>query len=855
MKNLLAIVTTASAIGSGFSAMGIQASSEAVNDSIFAILLPQQNNEPVQINDSHWNEVDGIVFYNQLLWEPEKQEDYKAHWGELKSEYAIPSDPFEIKRFNHLNIEAQNLYISGCINSIDIPNPAWGGGDGYRNFFMGDTIGIMRLAYQTGDIDAIPLVYGYSVWWYDCYLGHPEPFRSDKEAHRTLSDALCVINGIDGYQHSREDYYLKIALRADKLKWIEFEDNPERIGYFMVNSISFGNPEHASDLNGKQFIVKKGVAPISAENQKYFDEHLIRSENPYPAERQEAIFRLRSKYYTFQSDINAELISKTPPDIHSGNFPGPKVTFTGTPIATLLTHIYYENSMQIINSVDENGMVHESSKGADNYQSFGSWNEGLGAFYDCAYTRNRSLIILSNDGFERKVNEGIAFFDKWMMYYPESYPGIQLGGKPVPGHASVIANTPHVYFDKLRHLGWGTKYTTRDFGNPENDGHGFLMLSRYRAWVKQGRSADWVNQRWEAIHEAAEYIPWCLDNPQLSFSEHGLLYNESEGGMMQQSMYCDYLCYLGLLAYAEMAGVAGRPDKSERWNHQATRLYSAMEAYYPKRLEPWGDVWDPAKNGMFLYINSTLAPACIGMDYYGYNVMKLLPGEWVQRTKNTYQMQLTRCRPVFAASAGMGYGQCYIAQTGLLLDEMKDAGNTVEWMARLCFTPRLDHPYRVPEGATISADGKTWRRWGDLGNLYQMAEVVHTIHLMLGIDDLHPDQLILMPRLTSQIDQVKAEEWPARFMSHGNSVLGKLDMAMQIDREAHRISFSLETEQPVDLARIRLGPLPEGARGVKVKKNGKKTTFKQETSGDSDWVWVEAGGGPSTRNEFILTHL
>jgi hypothetical protein len=838
----------------GNSAIASIASSEAVRDSTFAILMPQQNNEIFQTIDSNWNEVDGIVFYRHLLWEPEKPEEFEAHWGVLKSEYAEQARAFEVKRFPNLNIEAQHLYVSGCINSIDMPNPGWGGGDGYRNFFIGDTIGILRLAYQSGAIDAVPLVYGYSAWWHACYVGHPEPFRSDREAKKMLSDALCVINGLDGYDHQVDDYYLKIALRESELLWIEFEDNPERMGYFRANSISFGSPEKASKLSKKQFIIKKSQSSVSRDKLQNINDHLIESENAYPGERQEAISRLQAKYYTSMSDINPEVIAATPPDIHSGNFPGPKVTFSGSPIATLLTHIYYENSNQLINYVDDSGMVHESGKDADNYQSFGSWNENLGAFYDCAYTRNRSLIMLSNYGMEKKVNDGIAFFDKWMMYYPRSYPEIQLGGKPVPGHASVIANTPHVYFDKLRHVGWNTRYTTRDFGNPENDGHGFLMLSRYRAWLKQGRTQEWVNQRWEAINEAAEYIPWCLENPDLSFSEHGLLYNESEGGMQIQSMYCDYLCYLGLLAYAEMADVAGETNKSERWNKQAKRLYAAMEAYYPTRIEPWGDVWDPAKNGMFLYINSTLAPAVIGMDYYGYNVMNLLPEDWVQRTRNTYHMQLTRCRPEFAASAGMGYGQCYITQTGLLLDEMEDVDKMVEWLVRLCFTPRLNHPYRVPEGATISADGHTWRRWGDLGNLYQMGDVVHTLHLMLGIDDIDPDQLILMPRLSGHIDRMKVEEWPARYKSNGISVLENLRMEMSMDREKGEILFTLESSQAIDEGKIRLGPLPPETQGVQLLKNGEQIQFEQIQSGDSQWLWVQIGGEKTTLYNFTVKY-
>ena len=823
-------------------------------DSLFAILVPENLAGNME-NSGNWKEVDGIPFYRRLLWEPEEPEEYEAQWGELKDEYQAPAEAYPAKRIPLHMLEARHLYIAGCLNSIDIPNPSWGGGDGYRNFFIGDTTGYLSIAYQSGLVDRIPLVYGYTAWWHACYAGHPEPFRSDEDAREMLDKALQVINGIDGYQREGDEYYLKIALRKEPLSWIELEDNPSRIGYFRMDGICFGDPVIEGRNVRPDYILKMRTSPLSPQKERYIDAHIIASANPFPQEKQEAIAELRHIYYSFESDICDRNIGATPPDVKPEHFPGPRVSLRGSPEATLLTRIYYDNSLHIMNCVDDSGMVHESARDADNYQSFGSWNESLGAFYDCAYTRNRSLIVLSNYGLEEKVNKGVDFFDHWMMYYPKSFPEIQLGGKPVPGHASVIANTPHVYFDKLRHVGWRTRYKTRDFGNTENDGHGFLMLSRYRAWSKQGREKAWVLDRWEAIEEAAEYIPWCLDNPDLSFSEYGLLYNESEGGMLQQSMYCDYLCYLGLLAYSEMAEVAGKVEFAERWEAVAGKLYEAMEAYYPARIEPWGDVWDPEKNAMFLYINSTLAPACIGMDYHGYNVMRELPEDWISRTRNTYRMQLTRCRPDFAASAGIGYGQCYLAQTALLLDEMEDADRLLGWLARFCFTPRLDHPYRVPEGSTVSEDGQTWRRWGDLGNLYQTVDVIHTLHLMIGIDDINPERLTLMPRLNGQVDRLTVREWPTRFISEGVSVLEPLDMEVDMDREGRRISCSLNTARQVDHVRIRLGPLPPDARQVDLKVNGEEAGFERFRSGSSDWLWIPTEALQAGETKIILTYI
>ena len=248
--------------------------------------------------------------------------------------------------------------------------------------------------------------------------------------------------------------------------------------------------------------------------------------------------------------------------------------------------------------------------------------------------------------------------------------------------------------------------------------------------------------------------------------------------MMKQSMYCDFVCYLGLLGYAEMAEASCRKGKADRWRKQAQRLFEAMMAYYPENIEPWGTVWNPDKNAEFAYTHSTLAPACIGMDFWGYDTMNKMPKDWAERTRRTYKMQLKRNKPEFAATAGIGYGQCYITQSALIFDEMKDADKMVEWMARVCFAPRIQHPYRVPEGSIISDDGTTWRRWGDLGNLYQLVDVVQTILLITGIDDINPAELKLMPRLPADLPKMEINDFPVRTMSNEKSELVNIYLKM-----------------------------------------------------------------------------
>ena len=765
--------------------------------------------------------VDGIPFLHSSFWNP----------GEGDSLV-----------LNVHGIEASKLYIYGGLNSVDLCHPGWGGGKGFENFFLGTETGKIKIRYVSGQVDIIPLVVGYTSWINHNYKISPEPFKSDADMSKMLDNALCVSNGLRGYENDPGSYYLVINLRNEKVEAIELHDNAVKIGYFKVNGLSFEGVSNKGSLPDSAFSEIAGQGTSDAVK-SWIAKHTIESSDGYPSSRKDMIEELRLKFNTQPSDINYETISKTIPEITSTNFEGPKVKFSGSPTAGIMTNIYYENSHEMLSRVDDDGTVHESSKDADNFNALGGWTKGLGPFYTDSYTRLRALTLLSNIGFSKKVNAAIDYYDKWMMYFPKSYPSIQLGGKPVPGHATVVANKPLIYFDVLSKVGWPTKYKVHDFGNGENDGHGMLMISRWRAWLKQGKTKEWVDTRWDAIKEAAEYIPWCLANPDLSFSEHGLLYSESEGGMQMESMFCDFNCYIGLLGYIDMAKSTGRTEWAKRWQGIADTYLKSMNAYYTTTILPWGDVWDPHKTADWVYFHATLAPAVMGMDYWGYDVMNKLPSGWAQRTLRTYKMQLTRNSPAGAATAGIGYGQGYITEAALLTDNMKDASLTTDWVAKICFAPHLQHPYRVPEGSVVESDGSIWRRWGDIGNLYQLTEVVYTIQLIIGIDDIQAKQLVLMPRMPLEWKKIEVSDWPVRTFSKNTSQM--FNIAMSMEKNENGYSVVLKSEKAIDKGKIRIGPFNPSINSIKITCNGNQIAGKLFESGDSKWVWVDFGNGQS----------
>jgi len=155
------------------------------------------------------------------------------------------------------------------------------------------------------------------------------------------------------------------------------------------------------------------------------------------------------------------------------------------------------------------------------YNGFGPWSENVGSYYGSAFSRDcaRGIMTLAEAGYSKDMLKVMERFNEWLMFFPRNYPKLQLDSKPIPGHWTVVPNMPLIYSEELVHVGWPTRYTQerfgshyKDFGNPENDGHGLLMMANWKVWQKNGKPVRWVMDSWEYLREAAEYILWAIEN-------------------------------------------------------------------------------------------------------------------------------------------------------------------------------------------------------------------------------------------------------------------------------------------------------------------------------------------------------
>jgi len=734
-----------------------------------------------------------------------------------------------VKKWNFNESErfmAPYLFFSGGADDIDKGSTDWGTTESSKFRMIGDYGGEFRITYENTKVDTIPLVYGYTLWFKNNWKSGKEPFISDTSARKLLNNTLFLNN----IYKDNLNYTLRIRLRKSKIKTIDYFDNQLKDGQLKQPEFNF-----AGVKSDKLTADNNSTKVDTIDTEGFFKNHTVDTINTYPTGIKTNLRKLMHLLYNFNIDFQ----SVANVDIPLG-YKGPSIVFSGEPEANIISSVFHYNLKDQISRVDTNGIVHESAFKAPTwfYDGFGTWANPVGSYYDSYYTRNKTLMILSDLNYIDESNRAINFLDKQLMYFPENYPTLQLGGKKIPGHWTVIANKPLIYSQVLTGIGWPTKYTVekfgshnKDYGNPETDGHGHSMMAHWKVWQHSGRNKQWVSDKWKFLKEAADFICWSLDNPDLSFSKYGLLYAESEAGMSDYTIYCNYPCYLGLLMYADMADSIGASDYSLKWRNTAFKLQKSMQSYFAADDSLHGKIWQ--KVG-FNHEN-ILAHL---KEYYGFDLTSKLPDEWMERSRNTY-LKNKDTRPDFYGPKGLGYDHDLLTQTAMLLDKMEDATKWMRNLAHICYSPRLPQPYIVPECASIDVKRGIIRRQGDLGNGFQQSETVNTILLCAGIDDNTPGTLKIMPRLPENWS-MHISDYPVIVYSDGSSHTSKIDMSVSYPKKKTQ-TLNLKTITGGDLKNVnfRLGPFSPDTKNIKVIIDKKeKKDYQCIISGDKAWVWV-----------------
>lgn len=720
------------------------------------------------------------------------------------------------------------IYVVGGYHSVDNGCPAWGTSNESDIRFIGESMGDLVITYQDGTEDKVPLMFGYTMWWRSHWQEPCAPFNGEGTVDEMKSMLQSTLHLYGAYE-GNEKCVFKVKVQNKVIKKIQVADDPTENGSPVFTGVYL--------VNGNPGKLTKGNFEFDT-NHSFFDQHTIDSTNPFPERLKETFDKINYNLLTYEEDY-ANAPEFTYPAEHTGS----KVYFKGTSIAEIASGVVYHNVKNLVDRTDDDGFMHTSYDGAPSwrYDGFGCWVVNANSYYDSFYSRDdgRAIMSLLSYGDISTAEKTVNFGNKNMMYFPEN--NITFNGVNVPGHYTVVVNKPMLYSTTLvPHANWPTRYTEKAFGkdyqnlgNQETDGHGLMMLANYNVWKNQGATVQWVNDNWKYINEGAAWILWCFDNPDISLVKNGLLYAESEAGMMEYTLYCNVPCYLGLCGYVEMAEAAGKTEEAAKWKKCADDLRAAITDRFAGRMGNWV--------GKFGFFHDPVVTMM--SDYFGYDTADMIE-EWVTCSRGSYEKDIASARKnnYFGNGGGVGYDHSMITQSALLMDQMKDAGPLVINLSKLSYAPRLPEPYIVPEALCVDIEAGVIRRQGDLGNLVQVAEALKCYSLVTGVSPVNNNILKLMPRLP--------ENWEVDVQDYDiPNVDGTLDMIVTYPKDgAQTAQITLKETSGFDTVSFRFGPLPMSTTCAAVQIDGVGIDGVQLIeSGDSKWAWVSFT--PSTETQ------
>ncbi len=791
-----------------------------------------------------------------------------------------------------VNAEAETLFLLGMTNQGWENGVAhWGEHPETREErddqnYIGNQVGALKIEYEDGVVDNIPLVVGSTIWFsshwshgasHEVSVPCREPFASRPEYMEVLRNTLLVKEDIYDASMASDykQFYLVVKPRPEKIKNLQIVDSPDTRGRPLISGITIaGKKQKGLYRFGKLEVDPDDLVPGVDAGQ--------------PIDYLEGVGKLSRVLYTRDEDLPKDPeILEMPADLDATS-----IRFTGGDEADWLSNIWTANLVQIHEKFDvETGYFRETGEDCPwygGYSGIGTWN--VQGIYPAAYSRTSDHFVtlaLRHINLPQRETSFVDFCDSWLYFYrtnrdqdkgpPNEKLDISRYPADAPPHWSMELSRPPTADGMIQ--------INEIPGDEEMDGHATTIIGRWAAWRLQGgRGDDWLLQdregvygksRWQSTADATEFICWLMD-----YTGRDLVYSEGEftgwggigndyclvpKGMSKETdpvkirenyananmyePYPNYACMTALLCAAEMADSAGQEDMAEKWRICATRIREAMV-----RQLIAGDhnelTWRISPYSVLTTFQDRLVQAWLSLYIDG-----LDPEKWDQEmlsiTRNTFREHMDMPYG-YAPVLAMGYGQGWLTHASLLLDEMDDAGPLLINLAKYSYDKNMDYVdtdrgidwrkwiWIVPEGSNLLPDG-SWHRINDLSNGANQGPAMHALEACAGVDDTDPGHLKIMPRLPDPINGIEVENHFA--LIPADNGLEKARVTYQFEKNGR---FSLESDHTIPLLSIRLGPYSDKEKVKKVKEqlSAEGLKCRTTTSGtymdqDARWIWVE----------------
>ena len=628
------------------------------------------------------------------------------------------------------------LFFLGMTTEKPEGSEWWGASERYhyhgKRLFIGDRLGSIGILYADDSLEIIPILFGVNVWPYELFspiqphevgklrtYGGPyaEPFLSDGAAARLLADALVLMEN-DAEKGMK--YVLGIRVRPKRVRSVVLLKAEFREAGFVVSAVTG---------------LREGV-PLDPE-WRVVDPDFFLRQAYFPA-----MDALARRLYQFEDEIPAHDPLQCPV-----GYAGPLVRFGGSGLAEIFTNVYLANWHDMAtHKIDGHGKSHTSSGNSPSfglYVGFGTFVAPAQSYYAHMWSRDvgRELIELVRTGERSRTTLAAGVQEKYLYDGDSRYP---LPHWKRIGNASELADAS----------------VSRFVSGKENDGHAAIMLFFSTLFACNVIDVDWLKEHRRMLADAVAWFAWQIDNPEESHFDR-VLYSDSEASTQTfggYDLFSNACALVALQEFARLAEVMEDPALQSTSRRCAGTIEAGIKQRFIGEHPRYGAILTDTLDDCWTWEYKRFAPLFLLADTNSYDPASTHP-DLHALAANTYRAQKEQYDSPLAGRQ-MGYGQGYLAETALLLDDYAGLTACMDQAARFCYH-HTDAPYIVPEGVICHPSGRYWFRNSDLGNAVQQGEIMKCARLVIGLDDLDARLgLRLLPRLPNTWSEIAVEHYP-----------------------------------------------------------------------------------------------
>lgn len=726
----------------------------------------ETNNKFVCAYDGNKN-VETITFHNIPFIVHKNNDETVSYETATKNEVQIS-----------LNGKISILFFLGMVTNKPESSEWWGQNERYyanhQRVFLGDRIGRINVIYKDKTMETIPLIFGVNIWNYELFSDiksheknlntyhgpYREPFESSMSAAKILSDSLILM---ENNAEKKMKYVFGVELKNKELEGVYFVKESYKECLFCISAVT--GLMHGSQIESHW----KYVSREFFSKQKYI----------------KSLDKLSRRLYQYLDDI-PDIIDTDIPN----NYYGPIIKFTGNKFASINTNIYYHNIIDMAeHKVDRTGMPHTSSKWAPSYGlyiGFGTYKRNAASYHSHIWSRDvgRILIELTKFGYNNDTKKSAQILHKYLYDKSTKY--------DIPNWKR-IANASELDINAL------------DFASgKENDGHASIMLFIYNLYQSGTIDKSWVIKNLDPFIDAVGWIEWQIRNPEKSNFDK-TLYSESEASTQiygGYDLFSNVLVYYALKAYERIFNEAGIFESESKCRELSEVLKKGIYECFTTEHPIFGTIFIDSLDDCWTYEYKRFALLFICSDIFSYDPISF-DSKMYRIASNTY---LAQRLDYYSPSSGrqMGYGQGYLTQIAILLDEYDDFSSCMDWVASFCYH-HTDNNYIVPEGVIKHPSNRFWFRNGDLGNAVQQGEIIKCMRLIIGLDDLDLSKgLNVIPRIPKNWSCIFVEDYPINCKDDNNHI--QMLVSMKYERINKGFRFAFNSQKPLFINSIRVGP-------------------------------------------------